>query len=123
MMRLLSDIGNLAVSRGASLFTKEEFVLGVFRELSLYKTNARLKHGVSSLVVGSSGVCLRHGQRRPSAEVSDWDQCFVLCLFVETSVGDVVLSALVDLLFALLLVIMWVLVVPFPILLPLLHRT
>jgi hypothetical protein len=45
LMRLLSDIGNLAVSRGDGLFTKEQFVSGVLQELSvgLCKTNARLE--------------------------------------------------------------------------------
>jgi NADH:ubiquinone oxidoreductase subunit D len=77
MMRLLSDIGNLAVSRGDGLFTKEQFVSGVLRELSvsLCKTNVRLEHGVSGFFVRASGVCFRHGRSRPtaSAEVSDWD--------------------------------------------------
>jgi hypothetical protein len=42
MMRPLSDIGNLAVLRVDDLFTKEHFVSGVLRELSvsLCKTNA-----------------------------------------------------------------------------------
>jgi hypothetical protein len=54
MMRLLSDIGNLAVSLGDGLFTKEQFVSGVLRELSvsLCKTNAHLEHGVSGFFVG-----------------------------------------------------------------------
>jgi hypothetical protein len=73
MMRLLSDIGNLAVS--SSDFTKEQFVSGFLRELSvsLCKTNARLEHGVSGFFVRASGACIRHGRSRPTAEVSDWD--------------------------------------------------
>jgi hypothetical protein len=75
MMHLLSNIGNLAVSRGNGLFPKEQFVSGVLRELSasLCKTNARLEHGVSSFFVRASGIFHRHGQSRPTAEVSDWD--------------------------------------------------
>jgi hypothetical protein len=75
MMCLLSDIGNLAVSSGDGLFTKEQFVSGVLRELSvsLCKTNARLEHGVSGFFVRASGVCIRHGRSSPTAEVSDWD--------------------------------------------------
>jgi hypothetical protein len=74
MMHLLSDIGKLAVSCGVGLFTKEQFVSGVLREisLSLCKTNARLEHGASSFFVNASVVCLRHGQSRPALEVSDW---------------------------------------------------
>jgi hypothetical protein len=74
MMHLLSDIGNLAVSLGVGLFTKEQFVSGVLREisLSLCKTNARLEHGASSFFVNASVVCLRHGQSRPTVEVSNW---------------------------------------------------
>jgi hypothetical protein len=75
MMRLISDIGNLAVSRGDGLFSKEQCVSGALRKLSasLCKTNARLEHGVSGFFVWASGVCIRHGRSRPTAEVSDWD--------------------------------------------------
>jgi hypothetical protein len=75
MMRLFSDIGNLAVSSSDGLFTKEQFVSGVLRELSvsLCKTNACLEHAVSACFVRASGVCIRHGRSRPTAEVSDWD--------------------------------------------------
>jgi hypothetical protein len=75
MTRLLSDIGNLAVSSGDGLFTKEQFISGVLQELSvsLCKTNARLEHGVNGFFVRASRVCIRHGQSRPTAEVSDWD--------------------------------------------------
>jgi hypothetical protein len=75
MMRLLSDMGNLAVSRGDCLFTKEQFVSGVLRELSvsLRKTNACLEHGVSGFFVRASGVYIRHGRGGPTAEVSDRD--------------------------------------------------
>jgi hypothetical protein len=75
MMRLLSDIGNLAVSSGDGLFTKEQFVSGVLWELSvsLCKTNARLERVVIGFFVRASGVCIRHGRSRPTAEVSDWD--------------------------------------------------
>jgi hypothetical protein len=75
MMRLLSDIGNLAVSSCESPFTKEQSVSGVLRELSasLCKINACLKHGVSGFFVRASGVCIRHGRSRPTAKVSEWD--------------------------------------------------
>jgi hypothetical protein len=75
MLCLLSDIGNLAVLSSDGLFTKEQFVSGVLRELSmsLCKTDARLEHGVSGFFVRASGVCIRHGRSRPTAEVSDLD--------------------------------------------------
>jgi hypothetical protein len=113
LMRLLSDIRNLAVSRGDGHFTKEQFVSGVHRELSvsLCKTNAGLQHG---FFVRASGVCIGHGRSRPTAEVSDWDQCVVLCSLVDVS--DVVLSAFCSLCFLYLLVIMRLLVIPFLIL-------
>jgi hypothetical protein len=52
--------------------TKEQFVLGVLRELSvsLCKTNACLVHGVSGFFVRAS---IRHGRSRPTVEVSVWD--------------------------------------------------
>jgi hypothetical protein len=114
MMRLLSDIGNLAVSSGDGLFTNEQFVSGVLPELSvsLCKTNARLEHGVSSLFVRASGVCIRHGRSRPTAEVSDWDKCVVLSLLVVISDGDVALSDFCFSCFLYLLVIMRLLVIP-----------
>jgi hypothetical protein len=133
MMHLLSDIAKLAVLRGDSLLTREQFVSGVLWELSvsLCKTNAclspslsnvyvndldkrvasvikvsnvgarrsiiakakdrsiaeRLKsrkpprklalqyneRGVSVFFMKPSGVCLRHGQNRPTTEGSKWD--------------------------------------------------
>jgi hypothetical protein len=74
-MALLSQLGDLAVTRGDGLLSKEQFVSGVIRELSvsLCKTNARLEHGVGGYFVKASGVCLRHGRSRPTAEVSDLD--------------------------------------------------
>jgi hypothetical protein len=93
-MRLLSDIGNLAVSRGDGLFTKEQFVSGILRELSvsLCKTNARLEHGFSGFFVRASGVCIRHGRRGQRLGL-----VFVLCLLVDISDGDVAMSALCSL--------------------------
>jgi hypothetical protein len=150
MMHLLSDIAKLAVLRVDSLFTREQFLSGVLRELSvsLCKTNAclspslsniylneldrcvasviklsnvgarlsiiakakdrstaeRLKsrktprklglqcnqRGVSGFFMKPSGVCLRHGQNRPTTEGSKWDKCFALCLFVDIFVGSIV---------------------------------
>jgi hypothetical protein len=74
MMRLLSDIGNLAVSSGDGLFTKEQFVSGVLQEISvsLCKTNARLEHGVSDFSVRAIGVCIRHGRSRPTEHGLGW---------------------------------------------------
>jgi hypothetical protein len=64
MMRLLSDIMNLAAPHGVGLFTKEPFVSGILRDriisVSLCKTNACLEHGISSFLVRASGLCLRH---------------------------------------------------------------
>jgi hypothetical protein len=60
MMSLLSEIRNLAISRGdgGGVFTKELFVSGILQELSvcLCKTNARLNHGVSGFFERASGV-------------------------------------------------------------------
>jgi hypothetical protein len=124
MMRLLSEIRNLAAPHGDGLFTKEQFVSGVLREciisVSLCKTNACLEHGISSFLVRASGVCLRHCGSPPAAEVSDWDKCFALCLFVGICVGGVlcvlVLSALASVCFVYLTVIARLLVIPFTIL-------
>jgi hypothetical protein len=69
MMCLTSDIGNLAVSRGDGLFTKEQFVSGVLQEVSvtLCKTSAHLEHGVSGFFVKAftSGMARAASLRRP----------------------------------------------------------
>jgi hypothetical protein len=57
---------------------------------SLCKTSTYLEHDVSGFFVKASGFCQRHVHRRPTAEVSDGDDCFPLCLFVDSCVCSVV---------------------------------
>jgi hypothetical protein len=71
--RLLGDAGQLAADRGHGLFTKQQFVQGVLRELSVGRYNAMLGRGVAGLFVEASGIAIKQGLTRPSADVSDID--------------------------------------------------
>jgi hypothetical protein len=75
LMSLLGDVGQLAADRGQGLFTKQQFVQGVLRELSvcLCRYNAMLERGVAGFFVKASGFAIKHGLTRPTADVSDSD--------------------------------------------------
>jgi hypothetical protein len=74
-MRLLGNVGQLAADRGQGLFTKQQFVQGVLRELSvcLCRYNATLERGVAGFFVKPSGIAIKQGLTRPSADVLDMD--------------------------------------------------
>jgi hypothetical protein len=74
-MRLLGDVGQLAADQGQGLSTKQHFVQGVLRVLSvcLCRYNAMLGHVVPCFFVKASGIAIKHGLTRPSADVSDMD--------------------------------------------------
>jgi hypothetical protein len=59
-VRLLGDVGQEAADWGQGLFTKQHFVPGVLRELSvcLFCNNAMLERGVAGFFVQASGIAI-----------------------------------------------------------------
>jgi hypothetical protein len=73
-MCLLGDVGQPVADRGQGVFTKQQFVQRVLRELSLplpIRCDARV--GVAGFLLKGSGIAIKHGLTRPSADVSDMD--------------------------------------------------
>jgi hypothetical protein len=67
--------GKQAAERGQGLFTKQQFVQGVMRELSvcLCRYNATLECRLAGFFIKASGIAIKHGLTRHSADVSDMD--------------------------------------------------
>jgi hypothetical protein len=65
-MRLLGDAAELAAECGQGLFTEQQFVQGVLRELSvcLRHYNAVLEHWGAGYFVKASGIAIKHGLTR-----------------------------------------------------------
>jgi hypothetical protein len=68
---LLSKLGDLAVLRSDSLFTKGQFVSGVTHEFGLCWFNACLMHAVEGFFVCASSAALLHGLYQPTVDARD----------------------------------------------------
>jgi hypothetical protein len=71
LMKLITDVSNQATQHGNGTFTREQFVTGVLRELSvcLCRRNASLERAVAGCFVRVSGGSYSQGLDQPTAEV------------------------------------------------------
>jgi hypothetical protein len=71
LMKLIMDVSDQATQHGNGTFTREHFVTGVLRELSvcLCRCNASLEQAVAGCFVLVSGGSYSPGLDQPMAEV------------------------------------------------------
>jgi hypothetical protein len=71
LMKLITDVSDQATQHGNGTFTREQFVTGVLRELSvcLCRCNASLERAVAGCVVRVSGGSYSPGLDLPTEEV------------------------------------------------------
>jgi hypothetical protein len=72
LMKLITDVSDQATQHGNGAFTREQFVTGVLRELSvcLCRCNASLERAVSGCFMRVSGGSYSPGLDQPTAEVA-----------------------------------------------------
>jgi hypothetical protein len=71
LMKLITDVSNQATQHGNGTFTREQFVTGVLRELSvcLCRRNASLERAVAGCFVRVSGGSYSPGLDQPTTEI------------------------------------------------------
>jgi hypothetical protein len=71
LMKLITDVSDQATQHGNGTFTREQFVTGVLRELSvcLCRRNASLERAVAGCFVRVSGGSYSPGLDQPTMEV------------------------------------------------------
>jgi hypothetical protein len=70
-MKLITDVGASAAQQSDGTFTRDQFITGVLRELSvcLCRQNANIERAVSGCFVRVSGGAFMPGLVQPTADV------------------------------------------------------